>query len=158
MCIKFLVATTCYYGRLGLFFMGSSFLLWPPRLAIYGEAGRPLYFPPVYFVFPGWGDLPPVEDEVDRLHPIRLSDLGVWPKWFLDGLDLSEARPEPSDRFPACRQQTGNGCRTRFPVCRRCFLDGGDCPRSAKSVHTLGTIKDRTSGPLPPRRETSRLA
>jgi len=35
-----------------------------------------------------------------------------------------------------------------FPVWLRRFLDGGDCLRSARSVSTVGHIKDRTSGPL----------
>jgi len=74
--------------------------------------------------FPGRGDLPPVEDEVDRHHPIRLRDLGVLPTWFLDRLDLSEARPDPTDRFPAWRQQTGSGCRTRFPCAGGVFSTG----------------------------------
>jgi len=34
---------------------------------------------------------------------------------------------------------------------------GGGCPRSARSVPTLGHIKDRTSSPLPPRWKTSGL-
>jgi len=71
-----------------------------------------------------WGDIPPVEDEVDRHHPTRLRDLGVLPTWFLDGLDLSEARPDASDRFPAWRQQTGSGCRTRFPCAGGVFSTG----------------------------------
>ena len=60
--------------------------------------------------------------------------------------------------FPPWRQQTGSGRPRWLPVCRRCFLDGGDFPRSAQSVPTLGTFKDRTSGPLPPRWKTSKSA
>jgi len=37
------------------------------------------------------------------------------------------------------------------------FSTGSDCLLSARSESTLGHIKDRTSGPLPPRWKTSRL-
>jgi len=37
------------------------------------------------------------------------------------------------------------------------FSRGGDCLRSVRSVPTLGHIKDRTSGPLPPPWKTSGL-
>lgn len=66
--------------------------------------------------------------------------------------------PDHPQWFPPWRQQTGSGRRRWLPVCRRCFLDGGDFPRSAQSVPTLGTFKDRTSGPLPPRWKTSKSA
>jgi len=66
--------------------------------------------------------------EVDRHHPIQLRDLGVLPTWFLDGLDLSEARPDPSDKpevvvrrgFPCAggvfsTGVTARGSPSRFP-------------------------------------------
>jgi len=49
--------------------------------------------------FHGWG-YPPVEDEVDRHHPTALCNLGELPTCFFDGLDLSEASPDPSHHFP----------------------------------------------------------
>jgi len=41
-----------------------------------------------------------VEDDVDQHHPTGLCDAEELPRCFLDGMDQSEASPDPFDRFP----------------------------------------------------------
>jgi len=107
--------------------------------------------------FHGWADLPPVEDEVDRHHPTALCYLGELPTCFLDGLNLSEASPDPRTVFHRGGSKPEVVVGGLFPVWRRRFLDGGWLPE----VRPVGSHPRTHQGPhfvpLPPRWKTSGL-